>query len=497
MSKKRNIRLLIPAVLIGMLASPNVLAVTLEELAEQMKQLAAENAELRQKVEKLEAAAQSEAKEESPKKVAVKTEPTKVETAKSSAGADSQSDKVVRINHKFSYDMLDPTTNINRKQLLLLQNKKSGEIATNSVYLGGAVTPIVDYNKSNTDSKFGYLMRHPTANNQRTKTVSEALVHSAQLSLTGNMGNWVTAYFEALYDPEQSFGAGTNTSLDRNQIQMRKAYVLFGNLNESPLYASIGKMATPFGLTDTPNPFSASTVWHAFGGLAYGLTGGYSKDGLNLTAMAVQGGAQFRSNNTSVDGTNVPSKLNNFVLDANYTIGGTTMLGASYQGGSAYCQDFPITHFSACAEDNPAYDVYAQSHFGNWMLLAEYAKTVDEWPGTFNPSNPQYAASKVTSWGIGGKYRASAFNKPLDLSADFSRFVAGPSGAPWEKQDQIVLGVASFLSPSVKLFGEYVHTDGYAPLNFISGGNLDDPGATHSDSNAKSDIILFGANVAF
>ncbi|MDG2087387.1 MAG: hypothetical protein P8J68_01425 [Arenicellaceae bacterium] len=129
--------------------------------------------------------------------------------------------------------------------------------------------------------------------------------------------------------------------------------------------------------------------------------------------------------------------------------------------------------------------------------MAEFAETVNEWPGTFNLSNPQHAASKVTSWGIGGKYITSAFKKPFDLSADFSRFVAGPSGAPWEKQDQIVLGVALFLSPSVKLFGEYVHTDGYAPLNFISGGNLDDPAATHSDSNAKSDILMFGANVAF
>ena len=213
--------------------------------------------------------------------------------------------------------------------------------------------------------------------------------------------------------------------------------------------------------------------------------------------MAVQGGAQFRASNTSVDASNVPSKLNNFVLDANYIIAGTTMVGASYQRGSAYCQDYPVTHFSACVENNPAYDIYAQSRFGNLTLQAEFAETVNEWPGTFNPSNPQHAASKVTSWGIGGKYRTSAFKKPFDLSADFSRFVAGPSGAPWEKQDQIVLGVASFLSPSVKLFGEYVHTDGYAPLNFISGGNLDDPAATHSDSNAKSDILMFGANVAF
>jgi len=57
------------------------------------------------------------------------------------------------------------------------------------------------------------------------------------------------------------------------------------------------------------------------------------------------------------------------------------------------------------------------------MFLAEFAKTVDEWPGTFNVDIPQVAASKVISLGVGGKYLATAFDKPLDLSAEFSRFV--------------------------------------------------------------------------
>ncbi len=469
--------------LAGVLASPNAFAVTLEELAAQMKQLSAENADLRKKLEKLESAMPHKTQRDA--------------AVAKSADSASNGDKVLHVDHAYSYEMLDPTTRINRKQLLLLGKKKSGAVSSNSVYLSGAVTSIADYQKSNRDSKFGYLMRHPTANNQRTKEVSEAVTHSAQLALTGNMGDWVSAYFEALYDPEQSFGKGTNTSLNRNQIQMRKAWVLFGNLAKSPFYASIGKMSTPFGLTDTVSPFSASTVWHAFGGLAYGLTAGYSNNGLNLTAMAVQGGSQFRSNNTSVGGTNVPSKLNNYVLDANYTFAGSTMLGASYQAGSSYCQDFPVQHFNACADENPAWDVYAESRFGNLTFLAEYAKTVDEWPGTFNPDLPQFAASKVASWGLGAKYRASAFNKPLDVSADFSRFVAGPSGSPWERQDQIVLGLASYPSSSVKLFAEFIHTNGYAPLNFISGGNFDDPAATHSDVDAKSDILMFGANVAF
>ena len=49
--------------------------------------------------------------------------------------------------------------------------------------------------------------------------------------------------------------------------------------------------------------------------------------------------------------------------------------------------------------------------------------------------------------------------------------VAGPDGA-LEKQDQLVLGAAWFALPSVKLFAEYIRVDGFAPLNFLSGGSI-------------------------
>ncbi|MGB1111274.1 MAG: hypothetical protein ACPG4N_13010 [Gammaproteobacteria bacterium] len=463
------------------------MATTLEEIAAKLEQLSAENTRLRERVEQLEAAA-------------AKPHPAEATVVVAPAAPTENQGGVVRFDHDHAFASLDPTTRINRKQKLLLDEKQSGVLPADSVTLSGAITAIADYQKSNTTDKFGYLMRHPTSANQRTKVASEAVIHSAQLSVTANTGDWTTAYAEFLYDPEQSFGTGTLTDINRNQVQVRRGYLLFGNLDKAPFYVSLGKMSTPFGLTDTPNPFTASTVWHAFGGLAYGANAGYSDHGWDVNFMAVQGGAQFRSANTPVDGSNVPSKLNNFVLDASHTLSLTgedsLLLGGSYIRGSAYCQDFPITHFANCADNNPAWDVYAQYSNGPWMLQAEYAKTLDEWPGTFNPTIPQFAASKVSSFDIGGKYRTRISNTDVDLSVDFSRFVAGPSGAPWERQDQIVLGIAGYLDSSTKLFGEIITTRGYAPLNFLSGGNLG-AGVTHSDRDARSSIFLVGANAAF
>ncbi|MBN7795031.1 hypothetical protein [Parahaliea mediterranea] len=459
-------------------------APTLEELAAKLELLASENAQLKQRIAALEEGADTTATQQSGQK----------------DGTTPNLGGYIKLDHDYSYAILDPTTNINRKQELILESKRNGGIDKNSVYLSAAVTPIANYQKSTTESKFGYLMRHPTSSNQRTKTVSEAVLHSAQIALTANLGDWISAYIEMLYDPEQSFGAGTITDVNRNQVQVRRGYVMLGNLDASPFYLSLGKMATPFGLTDTPNPFTASTVWHAFGGLAYGINAGYLNNGLSIKLMGIQGGAQFRAANVPVDGSNVPSKLNNFAADINYRFqvedDTQWVVGASYLKGSPYCQDYPVVHFESCEEENGAYDAYTQLIGSNWMVQAEYAKTEELWPGTYNPSIPQFDPAKVSSWDVGGRISSEFNGYRVDWSADFSRFESGPGGSPWERQDQWVLGVAGFLTPSTKLFAELIRTEGYVPLNFISGGNVPD-GQTHSDADADSNILMLGINAAF
>lgn len=460
---------------------------TLEELAHRMDALAAENARLKQRIEQLEGNADQAAAVPQP------TPASPLQERDSDVG-------LVHFQREYGYAVLDPTTHRNRKQQLQLRARQDGTLKNNSVTLSGAVTAIADYQQTNRTDKFGYLMRHPTVANQRTKEASEAVIHSAQFAATATLGDWTTAYAEFLYNPTQSFGTGTLVDVNRNQVELRRGYVLFGNLDKSPLHVAIGKMDTPFGLTDTPNPFTASSLWHAFGGLAYGVRAGYLSKDWDINLMGVQGGAQFRAANVEVNNSNVPSQLNNFVIDANRTFAldgdASFLLGASYIHGSAYCQGFPITHFAACNDRNGAYDVYARFDSEKWMLQAEIARTEDVWPGTFNPTIPQFEASKVTSFDIGGKYRTELFDTRVDLSADFSRFIAGPDGAPWDRQDQWVFGVAGYLNPSTKLFGEIIHTRGFAPLNFLTGGNLP-AGQTHSDRDARSTALLLGVNAAF
>ena len=467
-------------------------AQSLESLIERLDRLEEVNRELRKEINELKAKQAAEQTEEAP---SAKTAP------------ESESAGFLRFDPEFGFAILDPNTSFNRKQRLILDRRKDGTLERDSMYVHGAVTAIANYQSSNRADKFGYLMRHPTASNQVGKVVSEATIHSAQLGFTATLGDWITGHAMMLFDPEQSFGVGTNTDLERNQVQVREAYVLFGNLERRPFFTSLGKMAVPFGHMDTINPFTASTVWHAFGGLANGLTVGYASEGLNLTAMAIQGGSQFRAVNAPVEGTNVPSRLNNFALDINHTFRlgqhKTLLVGGSYLRGSAYCQDFPVMHFMPCRDNNPAFDIYGKLMVGDFTFKSEFARTTNEWPGTFNPGMPEFAASDVTAFDVGVKYRTDFNHRPLDLSAEFSRIEAGPGGAPWERQEQIVLGAASFARPNVNLFAEFIRVDGFVPLNFISGGSVKDanneviPNRTISDSTARSNVFLLGVNAAF
>lgn len=418
--------------------------------------------------------------------------------------ASSAPQMVVGINPEYGYEILDHRRGVSQRNEIILEAIDSGELDS-MVTLSGRAVVIADAHWSNTPNKFGYLMRHPSGNNQRTKATQEVLVNSVQLAITARPTKGVTMYAEMLYDPEQSFGAGTLTALSRNQVQMRKAFVLIGDKDWSPFYASLGKMDVPFGLMDTVSPFTNSTSWHAFAPLAYGGMIGYHNEGVNVRAMAIVGGAQFRGANTPVDGTNIPSKLNNFAIDVNYTLGlmedVEVMAGGSYIHGSAYCQAYPVIHFGACEKRNPAWAAYGRVRWGRLELMADFAKTIATWPGTqvpagVNPALEVFPASRVTAFTGGFRYTPPVLASKLTVSGEFSRYIAGPPGSPWQKQDQWTGGLQYKLAPSVDIFSEYIHVDGFIPFNFVSGGNQPN-GATWSDTMSNSEVVVFGVNAAF
>ena len=53
-----------------------------------------------------------------------------------------------------------------------------------------------------------------------------------------------------------------------------------------------------------------------------------------------------------------------------------------------------------------------------------------------------------------------------------------------------MVGLETYLTPSIKLFGEYIHVNGFVPLN-----NVSDPSVSNAD--VKNGAGVIGAAVSF
>lgn len=492
-TKKRAIA---SSFVLACLASSNASAITHQELDHKIKHLIQENKQLQMRIGQLEQTTINEARRNDTLH--------KGHHAKNME-QDKHDKRLVHTNSNYSYMVLDPTKNVTRKQRFILEQRLRHKLENDSIYIGGAITGLVGYQRSNTDDKFGYLMRRPTVGPQGDDTLSEAALHTAQVQLTGTLGNWVTGHLELLYNANDNADLGplqgSNTSTNANQLEVRRGYVMLGNLAESPVYASLGKMSIPFGLMDSVSPFSNNHVNNTFNGLANGLNAGFSYSGFNANVMAVQGGIQFDGANTSANNANAANsnhKLDNVAADINYTLaigeqGSNLLVGASYLKGSAYCRTTPPTPFIAnCEENNAAFDAYAKLTMGKILIQAEYAQTEHQWQA--DPAAVSgVAKEKLSSWAVGGQYSTMFGSLPVDLSAEYSLYKAGPDSSQWEKQEQIVVGIAAYLTDSVKLFGEIIHTRGYAP--FVATNRS--PVQANSESAVRTNALMMGVNAAF
>ena len=154
MNLKNTARITTAIVALG-LASPATLA---ESLIKRLDRLEKENWELRQEFRDLQKEREKEHAAHDQD-----TTPTAPTSPSSSAAADipppppkpspakhrAAAPGLVNLNSTYTYMMLDPTTAGKSKPLALLHARQDGAIADSAVYLGGALTAVVDYQMAN------------------------------------------------------------------------------------------------------------------------------------------------------------------------------------------------------------------------------------------------------------------------------------------------------------------------------------------------------------
>lgn len=380
---------------------------------------------------------------------------------------------VVGIAPAYSDTMLNWQSDVTGKPRKLLEARQDGTLGNKKAYLSGAFKASGMAETSNTDGKFAILSRFPNQHGSG-KFGSRFLVNNAALGVTGTVNDWVSSYAQIEYSEIEYPG--------QEEIQFRKAYLLLGNLEESPWYAYLGRNTIDFGDQDSYNPFTHTTVNHYFNAVSDDpvLAVGYYGGGWDVVATAINGGRQLR-----VADIYQTDNVRNFAFNANKTFdlggGSAFRLGASYLHGTIYNSAVP---HHLITTDTPRDRVAAAGAVmeytsPSWDFMVEFIATLDEWEATDEP---------VWAGVVQGAYKFPSWGRPSELSLVYNRGEQGRSGTEFEFMEAAILGYELELFPHFYLGGEYVFNHGFAPLINVT---------TSSDAGVVNHSLILGGRYVF
>lgn len=407
----------------------------------------------------------------------------------------------VTTNAQHSKRMLNWQENTTGKTLTLLANRANGTLAPNSLTIGGAMKAGLMWQTTSDAGLFPILSRFPDFT-ARTETSSGVFaINNAALAFTGSFGDWTSFYLQPEYSETEFPG--------QSEFQLRKAFVVFGNLEKTPFYAAFGRKTIDFGNFDGYNAFTHTEAQHYFWAqsdqpvLELGYYNMYS--GLKITGTVFSGGRQLR---TAYAGAENENKIANFAASVEkefrFGNGRALTLGTSYIHDTIYRNNFTAHTFGLIGTlpspanfisyRNGAVDAFAEFNSPSWDLMVEYTTSLEPWGaaipqdvnGFVDPAyiiDPLGAPDDINNISFDQKLKvltAQVRYKPLlpngrrlqlaavgswgSIGDDFVGI--GISGQPttWEKNQQHALSVEYPVSDYLDFGVEYVYNKGFIPF---------------------------------
>lgn len=406
----------------------------------------------------------------------------------------------VRTNALHSRDMLDWQENTTGKTMTLLANRANGTLKDNSLYLGAGFQGGFKYQKTSVDGQFPLLSRFPFFSDRTDDEAGVFAIDHAALSFTSTFGDWTTVYLQPEYS-ETEYGR------DQDEFQLRKAFVVFGNLEKSPFYAAFGRKTIDFGNFDSYNAFTHNEGAHYFWAVSDQPVAevGYYKNGLKLTASALSGGRQLRvalageENNIANYAFNGEKE---FLLGVDSFGGnGAFTVGGGYLHDTIYRDNFTAHTFQGRTNGtapanfieyrNSAVNAFAEYNSDFFDAMVEYTTTLRPWAaaipqlpdGTPFPqylNNPAGSTTDFDNINFDEKLNvlvAQARIKPMmpngrrlaiaavgswgKISDDFGNPIFGST---FEKNQQHALSVEYPVNDFLEFGAEYVYNKGFIPF---------------------------------
>ena len=288
----------------------------------------------------------------------------------------------VRTNAYHSRDMLDWQENTTGKTMTLLANRANGTLQPNSLYLGAGLQGGFMYQKTEVPGQFPLLGRFPDFSARTDDEAGVFALNHAALGITSTFGDWTTIYLQPEYSETEFFG--------QDEFMLRKAFVVFGNLEKSPFYAAFGRKTIDFGNFDSYNAFTANEGQHFFHAVSDQpvVELGLYSNGFKFTASAFSGGRQLRT-----AFANEENNIGNYAFNAEkeFLLGGSKAftVGGGYLHDTIYRDNFTAHTFLARASGTPpanfiqyrnsAVNGFAEYNSDFFDAMVEYTTTLEPW----------------------------------------------------------------------------------------------------------------------
>ena len=370
--------------------------------------------------------------------------------------------------------MTDFQEYVQGKPLELLRARQAGALPNVGIKFGAGFTGTVVYERTNTDGKFPILSRLPGQHTGSSDT--QWIVNDAAWGAAVSAGDWLTGYAQLEYIDTRYPG--------EEDIQLRKAFGVVGNLDRFPLYAYFGRNTIDFGDMSTYNPFTHNMNTHFFWALSKDpvLGVGAVYDGWHVVGTIIPEGRHQRTADT--EGSDF---FGNYALNATKVV--DLGNGVRLKGGLGYLHrtiyNTVTPHHTGgmvagqLRTDNAAVDANLTLGWGPFDVMAEYTTTLEDWPAT---------GEKVEALTVQGRYKDSILSYPTEYSAVYSRGDFGPNGSEFEFMEQMALGLETHIDENFSIGLEYVRNHGFAPLVNIQ---------VTSDQSVKTDTFIAGIHVYF
>ncbi|HQZ29570.1 MAG TPA: hypothetical protein PK648_15605 [Verrucomicrobiales bacterium] len=391
--------------------------------------------------------------------------------------------QVIFQDFDYSRTIIDWQEDVTEKPLRILEFGQAGIPSAPGLVYSGAFWGNWLHENTNKGGKFPILSRFPDERGNVSKTSDRWVASNAAFALTARPVSWLTGYAQYEYSEVEFPG--------QEDWQYRKAFVMIGDLDRSPVYGYFGRNTVDFGWLDGYNPFTHTVNNHSFrvDSDEPVVALGYAKDRLHVVGTLIPSGRQLR-----VADTQETDGYDNGAIHGSYTFGDLKedgrqlRVGGGYLHSTIYNNDFPhhpgpsfvmSRAASPNVTRNGAYDAFAEYIQGPVRFGIEHTSTTKAWPAT---------GVDVAATNFQIAYDFTLFDRPTRLSAVYGINEQGPKGSQYENLTQLVIGLETRVTDYLTLSAEYVRSEAFVPLINIRNS---------ADGDVVANAFLIGGKVQF